>query len=84
MPPRLLHVAMALAMAAGAFGHVDEDIAQHGSKSNDGEHTKQYPATYFTLKSHQVIIQAHITLMIISWVIMMPIGNHGPNFTRVQ
>jgi hypothetical protein len=56
----------------------------HGEQTQGGddshahvvEHTDQmeYPPTYFAHGEHGGLMYAHIALMVISWVIVLPVG----------
>jgi hypothetical protein len=65
-----------LNMVMGAFGHTGDEMTAHGGDSGDLETPENYPTTYFTLQTNQFAIQAHIFFMVLSWVIILPIGNN--------
>ena len=72
---RFIYALATLSMALGVSGHGDHEMASHSGGSHAAQETpKSYPETYFTLDAHQLAIQAHIGLMIIAWVIILPIG----------
>jgi hypothetical protein len=62
-------------MALGAFAHRDDEVAGHHSESHDGKSPETDPAAYVTLDDHQLAIKVHISLMVLSWFIILPIGN---------
>jgi len=37
----------------------------------------QYPPTYFAHPDHKAAIYAHIALMVLAWVFMLPVGKSG-------
>ncbi|KAI0836814.1 hypothetical protein F5Y06DRAFT_95117 [Hypoxylon sp. FL0890] len=76
---------LALVAVAGALpavlahGHDDEgamdmDMDMDMSKEEPQPDPDSYPPTYFAHPEHVVEIYAHIALMVISWVIMLPIA----------
>lgn len=72
---RAIYTLATLSMVLGASGHTDnETSARSGGPHAAQEAPETYPATYFTLDAHQVAIRAHISLMILSWFIIFPIG----------
>lgn len=77
---RFICVLATLGMVLGVSGHTDDEMAAHGSGPNATLETPEsYPATYFTLDAHQLEIKAHISLMVLSWFIILPIGK-PPSF----
>ncbi|KAI1483768.1 hypothetical protein F4774DRAFT_103452 [Daldinia eschscholtzii] len=79
--------ALALVAIAGAIptilahGHGDEgamdmdmDMNMDMSKEEPKPDPESYPPTYFSHTEHVVEIYAHIALMVISWVVMLPIA----------
>ncbi|KAG4222777.1 hypothetical protein PC116_g28750, partial [Phytophthora cactorum] len=77
--------ALALIAVAGAIptilahGHGDEgatdmDMNMDMSKEEPKPDPESYPPTYFSHPEHVVEIYAHIALMVISWVVMLPIA----------
>ncbi|KAL2808903.1 hypothetical protein BJX63DRAFT_435707 [Aspergillus granulosus] len=71
---RIIHVVIILSMVLSAYGHTNDEIAAHSGESHDRETPETYPTTYFTLETHQLAMQAHICLMILSWIIILPIA----------
>lgn len=45
----------------------------HGADEPKAE-SKSYPPTYFALADHAAIMYAHIGLMVLAWVFVLPIG----------
>lgn len=39
----------------------------------------QYPPTYFALSEHTAAIYAHIALMVVAWVFVLPVGKIKPH-----
>ncbi|KAK7413664.1 hypothetical protein QQX98_007446 [Neonectria punicea] len=66
---RVVYVLATLSMVLGASGHTD-----NGESHAAQETPETYPTTYFTLDTHRLAIQAHISLMILSWFIILPIA----------
>jgi hypothetical protein len=72
---RVTNAVVLLSMDLGAFAHGDDEMAAHNRESHDGEPSKTDPTTYVTLESHQLAIRVHISLMVLSWFIILQIGN---------
>lgn len=71
----VIYVLATLSMVLGASGHMDNEMAAHSGGSHAAQETPEaYPTTYFTLDAQQFAIQAHISLMVLSWFIILPIG----------
>lgn len=79
---------LALVAIAGAFpavlahGHDDEgamdmDMDMDMTKEEPKPDPDSYPPTYFSHPEHVVEIYAHIALMVVSWIIMLPIGTNA-------
>ncbi|KAI8959512.1 hypothetical protein F5Y11DRAFT_350425 [Daldinia sp. FL1419] len=77
--------ALALVAIAGAIptilahGHGDEgatdmDMSMDMNKEEPKPDPESYPPTYFSHPEHVTEIYAHIALMVISWVVMLPIA----------
>lgn len=83
-PSRATYVLATLGMVLGTSGHIGDEMAAHSpeptTETAAEEAADTYPPTYFTLNIHQVEIRAHITLMILSWFILLPIGK-SPGFS---
>lgn len=72
---RVIYMLSTLSMVLGASGHTANEMAAHSGGSHAAQETPEtYPTTYFTLDTQQLAIQAHISLMILSWFIILPIG----------
>lgn len=75
----IISAALTLSMAMGVFGHMDGEMTAHGGETHKDEPPETHPTTdsttYFSLESHELTIRVHIALMIISWFIILPIGN---------
>lgn len=44
--------------------------------SGQAEPETPYPSTYFTLQDHKALIYGHISLMVIAWMIILPVGKY--------
>lgn len=42
--------------------------------SDGGSHTEALPPSYFDLADHAAAMYAHITLMVVAWVLVLPLG----------
>ncbi|KAL3488946.1 hypothetical protein BJX62DRAFT_252954 [Aspergillus germanicus] len=49
-------------------------MAPHSGESHDGQTPETDPAAYVTLDDHQLAIRFHISLMFLSWFIILPIA----------
>jgi len=86
MPPPLLKFAapagvilLGLASVAAAHGHDGEmnmDMSEPGPSqpANLAASDVAAPATYFQYGEHSGLLAAHIVLMTIGWVFVLPIG----------
>ncbi|KAK6953385.1 hypothetical protein Daesc_005688 [Daldinia eschscholtzii] len=63
-----------LAHGHGDEGATDMDMNMDMSKEEPKPDPESYPPTYFSHPEHVVEIYAHIALMVISWVVMLPIA----------
>lgn len=69
-------------MVLGASADTDNEIEAHSGGSYAArENPEIYPTTYFTLDTHQRAIHAHISVMVLSCFIILPIGTY-PTFYR--
>lgn len=64
---RAVASAAVLGLVPAVLGHGDD------MKMEKGEADK-YPPTYFAHPEHQTAIYAHIGLMVLGWVFVLPIG----------
>jgi hypothetical protein len=78
MKPRLLSVALAvllgLAIVPAVLAHGDEDMDMGAGAEQPKPDQDSYPPTYFTLAEHAGVMYAHIGLMVIAWVFVLPTG----------
>lgn len=70
-----------LALLPIVFAHGDsQDMGKmnmgidHDSNTTQSPKHQDYPNTYFAHFEHSGVIYAHISLMVISWVFILPIG----------
>ena len=54
---------------------VDMDMSHASDKPKDAS---EYPDTYFSHPDHVSVIYAHIALMVLSWVFVLPVGKLKP------
>lgn len=59
----------------GGQGHA------HGHMSDEPKAESEYPPTYFALADHAGIMYAHIGLMVLAWVFLLPGGEFSPRQT---
>lgn len=76
---KVIYLLATLIMVLGASGHTDNEVAVHSGAAQETPET--YTTTYFTLDTQQLAIRAHISLMVFSWFIILPIGK-SPNFCQ--
>jgi len=72
---RALTAAAVLALVPSVIAHGDDDM----ENVKVGEADKplpedQYPPTYFALDEHKAAIYGHISLMVLGWVFVLPVG----------
>lgn len=82
MPLATPRTALSLLAAAAAFSLVPA-VAAHGGDRESGESGMNmdvkdeklgsYPATYFSHPEHQGVMYAHVALMSLAWVAMLPV-----------
>lgn len=65
-------LAVVLGLLSVAMGHGDEDMDM-GSKDPKPD-PSSYPPTYFALPDHAGVMYAHIGVMVISWIFILPTG----------
>lgn len=83
MPLATTRTALSLLAAAAALSLVPA-VAAHGGDHEGGESgmnmdmkdkkLDSYPATYFSHPEHQGAMYAHVALMSLAWVVMLPMG----------
>jgi hypothetical protein len=56
-----------------AHGDMDMDAA-HGDNSTVMIQESDYPPTYFGLADHRGLVYGHVSLMILAWVFVLPVG----------
>ncbi|KAI0127969.1 hypothetical protein BJ170DRAFT_397076 [Xylariales sp. AK1849] len=57
-----------------AHGHGDGAMAMDEVAEEPKPDPDSYPPTYFTNPDHRGVMYAHVALMVISWIIVLPIG----------
>lgn len=57
-----------------AAAHGGEDSTHHDANPGAGSAVIEYPPTYFAHPEHTGLMYAHIALMIMSWVLLLPVG----------
>lgn len=60
-------------LVASAAAHSDEQ-PHNNESSGAGSNGQEYPPTYFAHTEYVGLVYAHIVLMAISWVIVLPVG----------
>jgi len=65
--------AVALGLVPAALAHGD-DMNMAKGEVDSPLPEDEYPPTYFALADHRVVIYAHIGLMVLAWVFLLPPG----------
>ncbi|KAK3376010.1 hypothetical protein B0T24DRAFT_213445 [Lasiosphaeria ovina] len=65
--------AIILGLLPGALAHGDDDM-EMGEGSDKPLPDDQYPPNYFGLADHRGLIYAHIALMVLAWIFILPVG----------
>lgn len=83
MPLATTRTALSLLAATAALSLVPA-VAAHGGHQESGESgmdmdmkdekLDSYPVTYFSHPEHQTVMYAHVALMSLAWVIVLPVG----------
>ena len=75
----------ALAALPTALAHGDENMTMGGGSGMEGMGEaaaplpeEEYAPTYFAHPEHKGVIYAHIVTMIVSWVLLLPVGKTPP------
>jgi hypothetical protein len=74
-------VLVPLALADG--DHLHGAKAESQAHNDDSQNDAEYPPTYFALADHANLIYAHIALMTIAWVFILPIGKSQVSASKV-
>ena len=85
MPLATTRTALSLLAAAAVLSLVPA-VAAHGGPPEGGESgmnmdmkdekLDSYPNTYFSHPEHQGVMYAHVALMSLAWVVMLPVGEY--------
>ena len=70
---RLVAGAAVLGLIPTALAHGD-DMSMEKGEADKPRPADEYPPTYFAHPEHQTAIYAHIGLMVLGWVFVLPIG----------
>lgn len=62
-----------LGLVPAALAHGD-DMNMEKGEADKPLPEDQYPPTYFALAHHRGAIYAHISLMVVAWIFMLPVG----------
>ena len=65
---------MGMGMDMDGDGDMDTGMGEAGHEQS----ASQYPPTYFAHPGHVGVIYAHIALMVLAWVFVLPIGMYSP------
>lgn len=83
-PPVSVGTALAVALASlsTVLAHGD-DMDMDGAGHNGGDHADRpqddYPPTYFSHLDHAGLMYSHISLMVVAWVFVLPVGTSSSN-----
>lgn len=70
---RAVASAAVLGLVPAVLGHGD-DMKMEKGEADKPRPADKYPHTYFAHPEHQTAIYAHIGLMVLGWVFVLPIG----------
>ena len=73
---RLVAGAAVLGLLPTALAHGD-DMNMEKDEADKPRPADEYPPTYFAHPEHQTVIYAHILLMVLAWVFVLPVGELG-------
>jgi len=80
--------AAAISLVPAALAHGDGmDMAMGDESMSAAEHHVEnsgYPPTYFSHPEHRGLIYTHIALMVLSWVIVLPVGKNTQHSTLIH
>jgi hypothetical protein len=70
---------LGLALLPVVLGHAHgQDVHDHNNDDvHGGPQFEEEPDSYFGLKDHANVIYAHILLMTLAWVFILPIGKYS-------
>ena len=86
LPAALFASAAVLALSPGVLGHGNDTAMDMGMGMGMEEETDfdrpmpedAYPPTYFSHSEYQAAIYTHISIMVVAWVFVLPIGKLRP------
>ena len=89
LPAALFASAAVLALSPGVLGHGNDTAMDMGMGMGMEEETDfdrpmpedAYPPTYFSHSEYQAAIYTHISIMVVAWVFVLPIGKLRPAST---
>jgi hypothetical protein len=71
----LLAAAAILSALPAVLAHGDEDMDMDmGTTEEPKPDPESYAPTYFSHPEHRGVLYAHISFMVIGWIVMLPIG----------
>lgn len=75
---------VALTSLSTALAHSDDmegggQIGGHNTGNHTDSPQDNYPPTYFSHPGYAGLMYAHIGLMVVAWVFVLPVGTSGPD-----
>ena len=68
--------AATLGLVVAVMAHGDDDNMDMAGGNSPVPNSDSYPPTYFALADHAGVMYAHIAVMLISWVVVLPAGEN--------
>ncbi len=75
----LLATAQAHGGSSGSSQHGDAESMDMGMNTDMDKPQDEYPPTYFAHAPHAGLMYAHIGLMVVAWVFVLPVGKFEPS-----
>lgn len=75
-----LGLLLPVVLAHGDDGTVDMDMSMGDNVTAMGDEPAtdvKYPPTYFAHAEHRGVLVAHIALMVLAWVVVLPLGKRS-------
>jgi hypothetical protein len=65
---------LGLARLSTVLAHGDDGHGHNGSSDHMDEPQDDYPPSYFSHPDHAGLMYGHISVMVIAWVFVLPVG----------
>lgn len=81
----LLGLLLPVVLAHGEDDNMSMDMGEGVAMAADEPSSDiEYPPTYFALAEHRGVLVAHIALMILAWVVVLPLGTVPDELAEIQ